>query len=237
MGEADDAAEAGRSKAQMYLVVSNIKGKANVGMLIRVACAFGCEEVIVAGERNIREHAAHGASKHVHVRWQPTLQDAAEFLRSSRAVTRIYGLEITPTAQYVHTWPFMPFEHSALLVGNEGDGLSAQQRSLCSDGFLQIAQHGHGTASLPVVVAASIALHHFALFADKPEAEVDYASEKYTLPSADTANPASATDATLRQRPLGRAGETPSCVRARRAHCAHNVEQVDLSATDDLLGL
>jgi hypothetical protein len=39
---------------------------------------------------------------------------------------------------------------------------------LCDD-FVYIPQHGPGTASLNVTVAASIVLHHFAVWANYPE--------------------------------------------------------------------
>ncbi len=58
--------------------------------------------------------------------------------------------------------------HTALMLGNEGAGLSPKQLSLC-DGLLYIPQHGAGTASLNVTVAASIVLHHFAVWARLPE--------------------------------------------------------------------
>ncbi len=48
--------------------------------------------------------------------------------------------------------------------------MSAKQMSLC-DGFVYIPQHGPGTASRNVTVAASIVLHHFAVWAGFPERE------------------------------------------------------------------
>ncbi len=50
------------------------------------------------------------------------------------------------------------------MLGNEGQGLSERQMSLC-DSFVYIPQHGQGTASLNVAVACSIVLHHFATWA------------------------------------------------------------------------
>lgn len=50
----------------------------------------------------------------------------------------------------------------------QGQGLSQRQMRLC-DGFVYIPQHGAGTASLNVTVAASIVLHHFAAWAGLPE--------------------------------------------------------------------
>ena len=50
----------------------------------------------------------------------------------------------------------------------QGSGLSPHQLQLC-DSFVYIPQHGQGTASLNVTVAASIVLHHFAVWAGYPE--------------------------------------------------------------------
>ena len=48
--------------------------------------------------------------------------------------------------------------------------MSPKQMSLC-DAFVYIPQHGPGTASLNVTVAASVVLHHFAVWAGFPERE------------------------------------------------------------------
>ena len=50
----------------------------------------------------------------------------------------------------------------------QGTGLSGSQLKLC-DSFVYIPQHGQGTASLNVTVAASIVLHHFAVWAGYQE--------------------------------------------------------------------
>lgn len=55
------------------------------------------------------------------------------------------------------------------MLGNEGTGLSPKQMALC-DTFVYIPQHGQGTASLNVNVAAAIVLHRFACWASLPEA-------------------------------------------------------------------
>ena len=53
-------------------------------------------------------------------------------------------------------------------LNEQGAGLSDKQVSHC-DGLIYIPQHGPGTASLNVTVAASIVLHHFAIWAGTPE--------------------------------------------------------------------
>ena len=87
-------------------------------------------------------------------------------------------------------------------------------------------QHGTGTASLPVVVSASIAIHHFALFAQKAEGELDLNSEKYVVkppPEEETTE----TGKPLRRRPLGKAGELIEDIKARRAGNKQAQEGVD----------
>ena len=56
------------------------------------------------------------------------------------------------------------------MLGNEGQGLSEKQISLC-DKFVYIPQYGSGTASLNVAVACSIVLHNFAIWAGYHERE------------------------------------------------------------------
>jgi len=57
----------------------------------------------------------------------------------------------------------------ALLLGAEGDGLSAAQAAACDPPLVYIPQHGPGTASLNVAVAAGVALAFHAAWARLPE--------------------------------------------------------------------
>ncbi len=83
---------------------------------------------------------------------------------------RILGIEIAPDARSVASLPFSG--PTAFILGNEGSGLSPTQCAIC-DGFIYIAQHGPGTASLNVAVAAGIVLHRFAEWAGYGEAARD----------------------------------------------------------------
>lgn len=54
------------------------------------------------------------------------------------------------------------------MLGNEGQGFNDRQMRVC-DSFVYISQYGVGTASLNVAVAASIVLHHYAVWAGYEE--------------------------------------------------------------------
>merc|ERR1711920_903948 len=56
-------------------------------------------------------------------------------------------------------------------MGNEGSGMSDKQLAVC-DFFVYIPQYSNSTASLNVLVAGSIIMHHFALFAGFQQAGI-----------------------------------------------------------------
>lgn len=57
--------------------------------------------------------------------------------------------------------PLPQYPHVALIMGNEGTGLSDKLMEQCQRHFVRIPQYGRGTASLNVYVAASIVLSQF----------------------------------------------------------------------------
>jgi tRNA C32,U32 (ribose-2'-O)-methylase TrmJ len=122
-------------------------------------------------------------------------------LRRDKGVTKIIGVEITPSSVPIETHPFDG--PTAFICGNEGDGMSDAQKAIC-DGFVYIKQHGPGTASLNVAVSASLVMHHFSLWASYPERE--RRGEKYVV----AAPP-------MRTHKRGTVGEDPEEVRKRRA--------------------
>ena len=88
------------------------------------------------------------------------------------------GVEITPDAKSVAEEPFDG--PTALLMGNEGHGLTEAQKEAC-DSFVYIPQFGDGTASLNVSVAAGIVMHRFASWAKYNEHKRDEGVDKYAV--------------------------------------------------------
>lgn len=71
---------------------------------------------------------------------------------------QIIGVEIDPSSVNLENEPFTT--STAFMMGNEGQGMTSKQMSVC-DGFVRISQYGGGTASLNVSVAAGLVLHRF----------------------------------------------------------------------------
>jgi tRNA C32,U32 (ribose-2'-O)-methylase TrmJ len=117
---------------------------------------------------------------------------------------RVLGVEIAPEAWSVATLPFTG--STAFILGNEGQGLSPAQVAIC-DGFVYIAQHGRGTASLNVACAAAIVLHRFSEWAGYAEAPRD----------AEQPGKFAVAERPQRTAPRGAAGHDAEEVRAERA--------------------
>ena len=184
-----------------YFIVHNIAKKHNVGTIARCATAFGAREVVLIGSKQYNAFGSHGADAHVAFSHYDTLVAARDGLRNEKGVTKILGVEIVAGAAPIETHPFDG--PTAFLCGNEGDGLTDAQKAIC-DGFVYVRQHGPGTASLNVAVAASLAMHHFSIWAKYPERE--RRGEKYVV-----APPP------MRTHKRGMVGEDPEEVRRRRA--------------------
>lgn len=167
---ADDANVLGANRPpKLSLIVSNISKKNNIKTLLVNAACFGAVEVMVVGQPKLDleelcslAFGAAGVPPSMQIKRFSTLEECRRHVLESGGC--ICGIEILSSAREVTRHPFRG--DTALLLGNEGTGLSSSQLRAC-DHFVYIAQHGGGTASLNVSVAAAIAMHHFALFRQK----------------------------------------------------------------------
>ena len=156
-----------RCKPQLYLLITNISKRANIRSLLLEAAAFDVSHVLVVGQPTfdftisgadvpVQLHEAMEAQR-FHIERFPSWKDCLDFLKENGI--QLIGVEIHPEA--VSLEDVTTFHQStALLMGNEGQGLNEKQMKAC-DGFVRIPQFGGGTASLNVAVAASLVLHHY----------------------------------------------------------------------------
>lgn len=140
-----------------FLIIYNISKKHNVGSIIRSAAAMNVSEVWVIGKKKLASFGNQGTAKRVVYRYfdnVPALKSYATELK-----VQILGIEILESAKSVWDFPFVG--STAFVMGNEGTGLSNQEKEMC-DGFVYIPQYQSNTESLNVSVAAGIVLNHFA---------------------------------------------------------------------------
>lgn len=141
-----------------YLIVAGISKMNNVVALCFAASALGATPLIVGLAAVPDSHFEALEPKFQYLRFA-ALSEAAEFL-AEKSIP-IVGIEILEEAQPLTLFPFPLDGRIALMPGNEGTGLSAKQKKVCS-AFVFIPQVGAGTASLNVHVATSLVLHRLA---------------------------------------------------------------------------
>lgn len=147
-------------KPECRIIVHNIGKKNNIGNIVRSAVAFGVTQTILCGEKKISTHGHQNTRKYMRFEHFPSLATCRTHLKE--AGFSIVGVEIGDSSRDVTTQPFSG--STAFIFGNEGSGLHATAAAIC-DAFVYIPQYTPGTASLNVSIAASIVLHHFALWA------------------------------------------------------------------------
>lgn len=202
-----------------YVILASIAKKSNIGPLIRTAVGLGFEVVVIASRRkHLSTFGAKGAELHARFHFFHTLKAAAAHLKA--AGVAVIGIEITPDARPVQTFPF-PARGAppgtpgsagvAFLPGHETLGLNDDAKALC-DSFVYVPQFGNGTASLNVHVATSICLFHYALHAGWSELGRNPNADKFELAPVSRKSAPDEMDAELRAARAAAQAETDAAI-------------------------
>lgn len=159
------------------LIVFNIEKNNNIGLLMRSAYAFGCQEIILVGKTKYKVTGSQGTYSRLKRKHFFALADAVAYCRQEGFA--IGGIEIGGTPL-----PGYKFDRDvAFILGNEGRGL-ADAESFC-DFLLTIPQWG-GVPSLNVAMAGAITMYSFACQSGFPTASIEgqrFYDSFYTLDS------------------------------------------------------
>jgi tRNA G18 (ribose-2'-O)-methylase SpoU len=160
-----------------YLLIYNIAKKHNIGTLIRSASAFNIKKVLVLGENKKilkKFFGSQGTVKKTEFLFFNDIKSIKDFCKENEIY--ICGIEIGGESKPVQTQPFKG--NTLFILGNEGSGMNYKQKEMC-DHLVYIPQYSSKTGSLNVAIAASIIFHHFAVWANYPEAT--FTEEKYDV--------------------------------------------------------
>jgi tRNA G18 (ribose-2'-O)-methylase SpoU len=146
---------------QLLLVLEGVNNPDNVGGIFRSAAAFGADAIVLGpacGDPLYRKAVRTSMAATLHV----PFVDAGPWPQALEAMRRggFRVLALTPAADAEDIGNVPPdLERVALLVGAEGEGLSAAAMA-AADRRVRIPMPGTHADSLNVTVAASIALFH-----------------------------------------------------------------------------
>lgn len=142
-----------REKAQTAIVLETVQDPGNVGTVIRTACAFGIDEVLLCGQcadlynpKTVR--ATMGA-----IFRQRVFEVGFDELKTLGLP--LYGAAFSDTARDIRSFG-LGERTCAVAIGSEGRGLSQELLSLC-DGQIIIPMRP-GSESLNAAVAAALVM-------------------------------------------------------------------------------
>jgi tRNA G18 (ribose-2'-O)-methylase SpoU len=137
----------------LHVAVENWQHDLNIGSVVRTANAFNVAGVHVIGNRRFNRRGAMVTDRYLHLHHHETPADFVTWAAASGLA--VLGVDNLPGAVPLETYP-LPRD-CALVLGQEGPGLSAAAREACAD-VLSIAQFG-STRSINAGAAAAIAMH------------------------------------------------------------------------------
>jgi 23S rRNA (guanosine2251-2'-O)-methyltransferase len=139
------------------LILDSIQDVNNLGSLLRTAEAAGLHGVIIPEHRAAEVNAtvvktSAGATEHILIAQETNLTRAIDNLKKQN----IWVIGLAGEAKTIHTQANLTGP-IAIVVGNEGKGLSRLVREHC-DLLIKLPMHGH-VDSLNAAVAGSIAIY------------------------------------------------------------------------------
>lgn len=158
---------------KLVLVVCNVRSAHNVGSLLRTADGFGVDRVYLCGITPYPQKLDDNRMPHVRARVDARISKTAlgaqnsqkwqyepDCLQVLRKLKRVgyFRLGLEQTDSSVELTEINPRGKTALVVGNEVEGLDDQILSLC-DASAHIAMHGK-KESFNVAVAAGVGLFY-----------------------------------------------------------------------------
>ena len=146
-------ADLDNSRHSLHIAIENLEHDFNIGSIVRTANAFLVKEVHIVGRKRWNRRGAMVTDKYQHIRHHP---DPAAF----RSWAAAANLPVIGVDNMVGSIPIETFNYPrecALVVGQEGSGLSDAMREQCQT-LVDIAQFG-STRSINVGAAAAIAMH------------------------------------------------------------------------------
>ncbi|MDG2300344.1 MAG: RNA methyltransferase [Acidimicrobiales bacterium] len=138
-----------------HVAIENWEHDFNIGTVVRNANAFMAKAVHIVGKRRWNRRGAMVTDRYQHVHHHKTAEDFATWAESENL--SILGVDNIENAVPIETTT-LP-EHSVLVFGQEGPGLSKEMISAC-EMILEITQYG-STRSINAGVASGIAMYEW----------------------------------------------------------------------------
>lgn len=140
---------------ELIVACATMRSNINLSRIVRVASCSGVERVLACGTAKIVSKIARDGADTIQIEVHRTLLPVLKELK--REGFRLAGLEQTTNSQNLHEYAFQ--RRTALVVGNERTGLTAEELALVDD-VVEIPVYGL-PHSYNVASAATMALYEY----------------------------------------------------------------------------
>lgn len=141
-----------KTRSGLHVAIENWQHDLNIGSIVRTANAFNVAAVHIVGRRAWNRRGAMVTDKYMHVLHHPSVTDFHAW--ADERGTPIVGVEQVPGSVPLGEFKF-PRE-CAILLGNEGIGLTPEALTICAS-LVEIPQFG-STRSINAAAAGAIAM-------------------------------------------------------------------------------
>lgn len=146
-----------QSRAPLHIAIENWQHDINIGSIVRTANAFNVAAVHIVGRRDWNRRGAMVTDRYLHVQHHESVADLQQWCVD--AGLPLLGLDNIAGSVPLET-SALP-QRCALLLGQEGPGLSAQAAAACTQVYA-ITQYG-STRSVNAAAAGAIAMYAWSL--------------------------------------------------------------------------
>ncbi len=146
----------------IVILCEAIRTPENIGMLFRVAEAFGVQKLFLhqhspkAEDKLVKRISRHTIEKVDHQIYEEPIQHVQEYKRQGY---KVLALEITSTSKPISEIKLQPSDKLFVIVGAERTGVGNNLLGLC-DQSVHIQMYG-SNSSMNVVNSVSVALYEF----------------------------------------------------------------------------
>ncbi len=140
-----------------HVAIENWQHDFNIGTIVRNGNAFGAHTVHIIGRRRWNRRGAMVTDRYQHIDHHPTVEDFLTW--STESGIPLVGIDITDRSRPIERAELPA--RCALVLGQEGPGLSAKMVDACTEVY-EISQYG-STRSINVGVASGIAMYAWCL--------------------------------------------------------------------------
>ena len=159
------------TRSTLHVAIENWQHDLNIGSIVRTANAFNVAAVHIIGKRSWNRRGAMVTDKYMHVLHHTDATEFRAWAQSERIC--VVGVEQHEESQPLEAFVFPV--RCALLLGNEGTGLTEQAVSAC-DALIEIRQSG-STRSMNAAAAGAITIWAWASQNDRPRGPTTFTGQ------------------------------------------------------------